>query len=170
MSASGTYGFISGTVLETITGNTGGAVGPDLGGNINLIGDSPITVTGNPGGNELTISISGGGYPWMVITSVGPNAMGVNEGYITNNVALVTMTLPATAAVGDVVRITNIGAGLFRVAQNAGQSVHFSGSTTTVGVGGSLTAIEQYDSIELICVVADTEFNVLSSIGNFTIV
>lgn len=42
--------------VETITGNTGGAVGPDASFNINLLGSGNLTVTGNPATNTLTIS------------------------------------------------------------------------------------------------------------------
>lgn len=47
------------TVIETITGNSGGPVGPDGLLNINLLGSGPISVTGNPGTNTLTISLAG---------------------------------------------------------------------------------------------------------------
>ncbi len=43
------------TVVETLTGNTGGPVGP-TGNNINVVGTGLITVTGNPGTSTLTIS------------------------------------------------------------------------------------------------------------------
>lgn len=46
-----------GTVVITLTGNTGGPVGPDGAGNIDVVGDgSTVTVAGNPGTNTLTIS------------------------------------------------------------------------------------------------------------------
>ena len=46
-----------GTVVETLTGNSGGAVGPNGASNINVIGDgTTIDVVGNPGTNTLTIS------------------------------------------------------------------------------------------------------------------
>jgi hypothetical protein len=47
-----------GTVL-TLTGNSGGAVGPDGGGNIDVVGSGTVSVAGNPGTNTLTISVSG---------------------------------------------------------------------------------------------------------------
>jgi hypothetical protein len=50
-----------GNPIETITGDSGGAVGPSSG-NINLVGASgQVTVTGSPGTNTLTISLTGGG-------------------------------------------------------------------------------------------------------------
>lgn len=51
-----------GTVVETLTGNTGGAVGPNGADNINVVGDgTTITIAGNPGTNTLTVSTIGGG-------------------------------------------------------------------------------------------------------------
>ncbi len=49
-----------GGALNTLKGNSGGFVGPDVGGNIDIIGDgSTIDVVGNPGTNTLTISATG---------------------------------------------------------------------------------------------------------------
>lgn len=45
--------------VDTISGNSGGAVGPDVGGNINVIGSGNVTVAGNPGANTLTASLTG---------------------------------------------------------------------------------------------------------------
>lgn len=46
----------SGAGVETLTGNTGGAVGP-TGGNIDVVGDGVfLTVDGDPGTSTLTIS------------------------------------------------------------------------------------------------------------------
>lgn len=45
--------------IDTLTGNVGGAVPPDVGGNLNIIGAGDITVTGNAGTNTLTITTSG---------------------------------------------------------------------------------------------------------------
>lgn len=53
---------LGGGDIETLTGNTGGAVGPDGAFNINVVGDTTtITVAGNPGTNTLTISTVGTG-------------------------------------------------------------------------------------------------------------
>lgn len=43
------------TAVETLTGNTGGAVGP-TGNNINVVGTGSINVAGSPGTSTLTIS------------------------------------------------------------------------------------------------------------------
>lgn len=96
-------------------------------------------------------------------------AMAVNTGYIANNASLVTLTLPSTAAIGSIFRVTGKGAGLFKIAQNASQTVNFSGVATTTGSGGSITALDQFDSITIECITADNDFAVNASVGNFTI-
>ncbi len=106
---------------------------------------------------------------WTEIVAVGPTAMTVSNGYIANNVALVTLTLPATAAVGEYVRVSNKGAGFVTIAQNAGQTIHFGTSDSTPGVGGDITATALYDAVELVCITANTDFSVVSSIGNWVI-
>jgi len=45
--------------IETLTGNTGGAVGPDGAFNINIVGSAPYTVSGDPGTHTLTITDDG---------------------------------------------------------------------------------------------------------------
>lgn len=48
--------------VETLTGNSGGAVSPDGNNTINILGQSgQVVVTGNPGTNTLTISLAGAG-------------------------------------------------------------------------------------------------------------
>jgi hypothetical protein len=58
---SGTWiqGASSGTGILTITGNSGGPVGPDGANNVNLVASGTLTVSGNPGTNTLTISQNG---------------------------------------------------------------------------------------------------------------
>lgn len=53
-------GFVStsGIFSETLTGNSGGAVGPTAG-NINTLGTGSITVVGNPGTSTLTTQLTG---------------------------------------------------------------------------------------------------------------
>jgi len=43
--------------IETLTGDVGGAVGPDGALNVNLLTDDFLTTTGNPGTNTITISL-----------------------------------------------------------------------------------------------------------------
>lgn len=53
----GSGGGGAGTVVS-LTGNAGGAVGPNIVGNINVVGAGNMTITGVPGTNTLTTTIS----------------------------------------------------------------------------------------------------------------
>jgi hypothetical protein len=96
--------------------------------------------------------------------------MSVNIGYIANNVALVTLTLPTTSAVGSVIEVVGKGAGGWRISQNASELIHFGNVNSTTGTGGYLQSTLTYDAIRIVCTVADTEWTVLSVQGNITII
>lgn len=156
--------------IETITGNSGGAVGPDGAGNIDLVGAQATTVSGDAGTNTLTITVGPDGLSISEVTGTS-QAAEINTCYIANNVALVTITLPTSAAVGDVVEIVGKGAGLWRIAQNAGQTINFNSSATTTGAAGSITATQRYSCLKVRCITATTDWVVSSSEGAaFTIV
>lgn len=121
------------------------------------------------GAGTITISTAGGGFTWNEVLGVAQN-MAVENGYVANNVALVTLTLPAVAAFGDTIQVAGKNTGLWRIAQNAGQTIHFGAMDTTPGVGGSLTANNRYDCVELLCITANTDFIVLDVQGNLTVV
>jgi hypothetical protein len=118
-----------------------------------------ITITGNP-------SVS-----WTVETvNLG---FTVNTGIIANKAGLLTVTLPATAAIGDILEITNMNTALgWKIAQNANQFIRMGALLTTVGVGGSVSSTALGDSLKLVCNVAgaSTGWIAVSSIGNLTIV
>lgn len=231
MSQAGQFSFGTGNpVVEFLSGDAGGLVGPDGLSNIDLLGGNNITTTGNPGANSITFAVTGttdgaiqigngtgsltsaavladgalligstGIAPVAATLTPGANisitnaagsititgtgstiewnedvgpavAMAVENGYIANNAGLVTLTLPVAAAVGERVGIVGKGAGGWLMAQNAGQTVHIIGSDTTTGVGGSLASTAQYDSLEAICITANTDWVIRSSMGNLTIV
>ncbi len=110
----------------------------------------------------------GGGITWSIITA--DQSAVVDNGYIANKGTLLTLTLPTTSAVNTVIRLAGMNAGLWKIAQNASQKIHFGNVTTTTGAGGSLASVHARDAVELICVVADLEWNVVSSVGNITVV
>jgi hypothetical protein len=124
-----------------------------------------ITVTN--GANSISIATSGG-TTWNEVVAASAS-MAVDNGYISNNAGVVTLTLPAVAVVGDSVRVSGKGAGGWLIAQNAGQTIFFSSSTTTTGVAGSLASTHRRDAVELVCVTANNDWNVISSIGNITV-
>lgn len=113
---------------------------------------------------------SGGGssFTWNEVTGTTQTAS-VDNGYITNNASMVTVTLPDTAALGSVVRVAGKGAGGWRIAQNAGETIHFGNTDTTTGTTGNLSSTNQYDSVELLCITANSDWVVASSVGNIEI-
>lgn len=157
------------TVVETLTGNSGGPVGATAN-NIDILGAGSIDVAGNPGTSTLTITYTGA-VPLVWTEVIGAaTALAVNNGYIMNNAGGVTGTLPAVAAVGDIIALVGKGAGGWLIAQNAGQVIHFGNMDTTVGALGTLGAMLQYDCVEIICITANTDFVVRSVIGNLAVV
>jgi hypothetical protein len=75
-------GGVSGII--TLTGDTGGAVGPSPAGNVNILGSETVDVTGNPGSNTLTIGATVRGFPVTPFV-VGPSGF---AGYQTIQSAL----------------------------------------------------------------------------------
>ena len=139
---------------QILIGSTGATPVPAT-----ITGSAGITVTNGAG--TITISGGGGGYTWTEVTGT-TQGMSANNGYITNNPALVTLTLPATAALGTTLSIAGKGAGGWKIAQNAGQEIFFGSSATTIGVAGYLQSTQQFDSIELLCITADTQWTVIT--------
>src|SRR3990167_2262705 len=122
-----------------------------------------------PTGAKWAAGGGGGGITWNTVSGTSQSAA-VNNGYIANNVSLVTVTLPSSVAVGDMVEIAGKGAGGLKVAQNSGQVIHMDGVDSTTGTGGSLASTVRYDAVRLLCITANTDWLVLSGIGNLTVV
>jgi hypothetical protein len=161
VSSSGVVSYAAMTNGQLIIGNTGGT--PTA---ATLTAGSGITITN--GGGTITIASSSGTSTWTVVTGTS-QAMAVDSGYISNNAGLVTLTLPSTAAVGSVIQVQGLGAGGWQIAQNASQLIHIGSQVTTTGTGGYLASTNQYDSITILCVVANTTWTVLGGAqGNIT--
>jgi len=107
---------------------------------------------------------------WVNVTGI-TQAMAVNTGYLANNVALVTFTLPATAVQFSTIEVVGHGAGGWKISQNAGQQIIFGNTATTVGVTGSLASTNANDCVQFIASVggASTVWTVQSSVGNLTV-
>jgi len=161
VSSSGVVSYAAMTNGQLLIGNTGGT--PTA---ATLTAGSGITITN--GGGTITIASSSGTSTWTVVTGTS-QAMAVDSGYISNNAGLVTLTLPTTAAVGATIQVQGLGAGGWQIAQNASQLIHIGSQVTTTGVSGFLASTNQYDSITILCVVANTTWTVLGGAqGNIT--
>ena len=132
-----------------------GGAGDAIGGLLLTNGQVAVGVTGS---DPVAVTLPGAG---GVVEVVGTTqAMAVNTTYIANNGALVTLTLPAVAPLGSEFIIRGKGVGLFKIAQNAGQTINLLGTATTAGVGGSLTTTGRYDAIKITAITANTTFSV----------
>jgi len=134
-----------------------------------LTAGAGISIT--PGAGTISIASTSTGLVWSAVTVDA--AFTVNTGTFANKAGLLTMTLPATAALGDVIEIANMNTAVgWRIAQNANQYIRLGSSLTTTGVGGYLEATQLGDSVKLVCNVAgaSTGYIVTSSMGNITIV
>lgn len=164
--AGSTLGGGGSSTALTITTDSGNAV--ESGGIIQILGGTNVTTSG--AGNIVLINATSSGLTWQVVTSAdNPVTLTANNGYIAKGAGAVNFVLPAAASIGDTYRIIGYG-NLWDIAQNAGQSVTIGFTTTTVGVGGSVTATMISDGLELVCVTANLEFFETYVQGNPTII
>ena len=77
---------------------------------------------------------------WVQVTGTSQQAV-ANTGYLADNAARVTITLPDNSAlsVGDRVAVTGMGAGGWTIAQNAGQRIHGGNVGVAAGTAWSVT-------------------------------
>jgi len=126
---------------------------------------SGISVTN--GNNSITIAATG--FTWTKITA--DQTAAVNNGYICNKASTLNLTLPASCPIGSIIEVIGMNTALgWKIAQNAGQSIIFGTSATTTGVTGYLESSNIFDAVRIVCITADTEWAVLSSVGNITVV
>lgn len=140
-----------------------------------LTAGAGITIT--PAAGAITIASSssaGGGWTWNDITAATVT-MAAGNAYIADDAAgSVQATLPAAATVGDSYLIVGgaaAGSTGWAVLQNAGQSIIWGNTVTTVGAGGSITSGNKYDKLTITCVVTNTTFVAYDAQGsNLTVV
>ncbi len=137
--------------------------------NVSGVGTSGQVLTSTGAGALPTWQSPASGFTWSVIT-VNQTAA-VNNGYICNKAGTLALALPASSAVGSIIEVTGINTATgWQITQAAGQQIFFGNTSTTSGATGTLTSTAIRDSIRIVCVVADLTWNVLSSIGNITVV
>lgn len=126
-------------------------------------------ITTSASGDTITIDGSSlQNFSWQVITSATDD-LEANNGYFANRSGGVTFTLPVSASVGDTISISAIHSDGWTIAQNASQKIRMGNDITTTGVGGSLTSTAVGDTVTIVCSVANTTFQVISSMGNITV-
>lgn len=168
----GWAGTLSGT--RGGTGVNNGASTITLGGSLTTSGAFASTFTMTNTTNVTfptsgTLATVGQIVTWNDVSS-GTQAIAVNQGYITNNGAsLVTYTLPVTAAEGSIIEISGKSSGGWTINYATGQIIHLGNSATTVTTG-TLSSSNQWDYVKLLCVTANSTWNVIGGVGNLTVV
>ena len=136
-----------------------------------LQSSSPSLVITNPDGISGNPSFAINGLmTWTDVTGT-TQAMSTGNGYVADNAALVTFTLPTTANIGDSMQVWGKGAGGWKIAQNATQQIICESLSTTAGITGSIASTKQYDSVELRCITSGTATVwSIRQTGNITVV
>lgn len=102
-----------------------------------------------------------------VFTTVTVNtAMTPGKAYIPNSASLILFTLPATAAVGDRFKIYGKGSGGWKLAVNSGQTVYFGNLSQIFTISSALKSKYANDCVEIVCITANTTFNVVDFAGS----
>ena len=116
--------------IETLTGNSGGAVSGDASFNVNIVGSGDISVTGNPGTNTLTIS------------DVGITGTGTTVGAVTADI----ITIPLGSTPGVYTFDGQIAG--FESTTPAGTGYTIVGSVRTTGAAATLCPNQAVDHFE----------------------
>jgi hypothetical protein len=156
------FNFIDLAAGQVLIGSTSGDPIPNT-----ITGTGGINVASSSG--SIVISGTGSSLGWN--NAPASMIMIPEAGYVTTGATLVTLTLPVTASFGTALAIMGQGVGGWSIAQNAGQNIQVGNDSSTVGVTGSVSSSNRYDAIYLICVVANTTWQVLGGPqGTLTIV
>jgi len=97
------------------------------------------------GANSITLAFN-----QTTVEATTSQTMSQNTTYVTNSSSLVTLTLPASPTVGQLIYIIGLGTGGWRVSQNSGQQIIIGSSRTTAGTGGYIQSANYTDGIILL--------------------
>jgi hypothetical protein len=120
-----------------------------------------VTATGFAG-NGASLTSLPGTLVWQIVTNLTVAAQ-PDAGYLAAGATQVSLTLPASPTVGDVIRVSGAGAGGWKIAQNASQSV-FVGTTATLSPG--VTWIARESSRSWVSVASSADGNKLVAAVN----
>ena len=125
---------------------------------------NPVTFLAKP--NSTTKTSTSPVVPAASYTS--STSLQNNAKHIVDSTSMLMFTLPSKSNVGDTIWVLGYGTGGWKIAQNPGQTIHALTNTTT-GTAGSLMSTARYDSVELVCIVADKEYTVQSVKGTIMV-
>lgn len=154
----------SGSPIETLTGNTGGAV-PPIANNINIIGSGAVTVTGNAATGTLTISVANDGFVWT--DEATSFLASPQNGYFCT--ATLTATLPSAPVQGSTVIIYVDGMNVVTIQANTGQFIQVGDSVSVVGGVAVSSPLYTGSTLTLTYRVADTTWHTISSLASWAV-
>lgn len=102
-------------------------------------------------------------FTWSQLSASDTATLTVNAGFISNRVARMTLTLPASCGLGDKIRVAGLGAGGWKVMPNSGQSIYFNDDTSITGATG-FGSTDPKASADFLCTLPNVEWLVT----NFT--
>ena len=143
----------------------GGALAPNM---------AVATLTAGPGigilnGQNSIVISAGAPVLWTNISA--SQALVNNNGYIcVAPGGALSLSLPVTSAVGDIIEVVLDGATSWTITQGAGQQIRYGNVQSTLGAGGSVASTAQGDALKLVCVTADLRWVATSGIGTLTVV
>lgn len=126
---------------------------------LNVVGAGAASTSG--AGNTVTVHATGGGIAWTEIVVVGPTALVIDHGYVTNNAAPVQMTLPLVSAIGSTIVIVGKGSGGWVLNPTVGNTILLGGTTAT-----SVASSEPSACIEMVCITANSVWRIRDVSGN----
>jgi hypothetical protein len=165
------YNLFQGTIVLTYPGNPNGFVAGTV---YQLLWDSVddvlwVCTTSGTASTAVWQQCISSQSNWTNATTSNITIVPDMKYVVNNGASLITFTLPTTAAFGTTIEISGFSSGGWKVTQNSGQQIHF-GALATTTTTGSVASANQYDYIKLLCVTANTTWNVVGSIGNITLV
>lgn len=134
---------------QLMIGSTGATPTPAT-----LTAGSGIQITNGAG--SISITSTDSGMEWEGIAGTSQPADN-NMGYVVQNAGQTTITLPATSVLGDRIAVQGLGAAGWILTANAGQTIQVGSSATSTA--GTVTSTNQWDSIEVVAVVANTTWS-----------
>lgn len=155
-----------GAAGSATTFNTDAGTAIPASGVINVVGGTNTNTVG--GGNTITVNSTGApAITWQTVTT--DTSLVSNNGYFLNGADTLTLTLPLTANVGDIIliRVLNTSVNGWIIAQNANQFVIANSEPgqiatfSTIGVTGNVNGFgsnQWYSSIDLVCSTTNNVF------------
>jgi hypothetical protein len=134
---------------------------------LSSVGTSGQVLTSNGAAALPTWQAAGGGGNSVVDQTTTPQTIAATTSYIADKTTLITFNMPASMAIGNITEIIGYNTGGWLIQMNTGQTANF--NTTSTTSAGSLASTNRYNSIRLMCVVANTTWVVMGASGVITV-